>query len=140
MRSILLGGVIAPLAAPLIFLLGTLVVSIVHDGPAVGLHDWQAALALVAVFVLPVSYLATWVLGVPYIYWLRSTSRLTTMNVCVGAVIFGVVSAWTYQWFGKAGALQIGHLALGALLGVGLALCVAIAFCGVVGTPLGRAE
>lgn len=136
MRSILFGGVIAPLAAPIIFFLGVLLVSTLHDGPVAGLHDWQAALLAAVVFVLPASYLVTWILGVPYIFWLRSRSRLTTLNVCVGAVIFGVIGAWGYQWIGKAESLQMGSLALGALLGAGLALSVAITFCAVKGIPL----
>lgn len=133
MRSILLGGLIAPLAAPVIFFLGTSLISVFRDGPVVGLHDWQAGLLLVMVFVLPVSYLATWVLGVPYIFWLRSRSRLTATHVCAGAVVFGVISAWVYQCIGKVGPLQMEHLAWGALFGAGLALCVAMAFCLVTG-------
>ncbi len=135
MRSILLGGLIAPLAAPLIFFLGTLATSVAHDGAAVGLHDWQAALIAAAVFVLPVSYLVTWIVGVPFILWLKARARLTTVSVCVGAIILGAISAWVYQWIGKAVPLQAEHLAIGGLLGAGLAFCVAIAFCAVVGTP-----
>jgi len=131
MRPILLGGVIAPLAAPVVFFLGLLLISTFHDGAVVGLQDWQALLLAATVFVLPVSYLATWIFGVPYIAWLQSRARLTTLNVCVGAVMFGVISAWVYQWIGKAEPLQMSSLAFGALLGAGLALPVAVAFCAV---------
>jgi len=133
MRSILLGGVIAPLAAPVAFFLGMSLISVFRDGPVAGLHDWQAGLLAVMVFVLPASYLATWVFGVPYIFWLRSRSRLTATHVCMGAVIFGIISAWVYQYIGKVGPLQVEHLARSALFGAGLALCVAIAFCVVTG-------
>ena len=138
MRSIFVGCLIAPLTAPLFFFLGIIVISVIHDGAAVGLHDWQAGVAAAAVFVLPVSYLATWIFGVPFFFWLRARARLTTKNVCFGAVTFGVISTWIFQWIGKAEPLQVEGLALGGLLGAGLALCVAIAFCGIIGTPLRR--
>jgi len=134
MRSILLSGIIAPLAAPALFFLSILLIGVFHDGPAAGLRDWNVALLLAMVFVLPVSYLATWAFGVPYIFWLRSRSRLTTLNVCSGALVLGVASAWAYQWIGKAESLQMPQLAFGAALGAGLALCVAITFCVLAGT------
>jgi hypothetical protein len=135
MRSILLGGLIAPLAAPLIFLLGTLAVSVIHDGTTVGLHDWQAALAAVTVFVLPVSYVATWILGVPFIFWLRSSSHLTRMNICLGAVGVGVIAMLILQLMANVGPLNLEKVAFGALISAGLALCVALTFCWVVRVP-----
>jgi hypothetical protein len=140
MRSILIDGVIAPLAAPLTFLLGMALVGVSRDGLAVGLHDWPAGLALVTMFVLPVSYIATWILGVPFILWLRARSRLTAVNVCGSAIILGVASAWVFQWFANVGPLRFEHLTFGALLGASLALCVAITFCAVVRTPLRKAN
>lgn len=135
MRSIWLGGTVAPLAAPLIFLLGTLAVSVIHDGTTVGLHDWQAALAAATVFVLPVSYLATWILGVPFIFWLRSSSHLTKVNICLGAVGVGVIAMLILHLMAKIEPLHLEKVAFGALISAGLALCVALTFCWVVKVP-----
>jgi hypothetical protein len=130
-----LGGLIAPLAAPLALFCVVLIVSLVKEGPAAGMHDWAQGLSLVTLFTLPVSYLATWVLGLPYILWLRSSVRLSKWNVCLGAVGIGVVSAFIWQFFFKVGALLVEQMAFGALLSAGLALCVAWTFCWIVGVP-----
>ncbi|WP_140654330.1 hypothetical protein [Rhodanobacter glycinis] len=135
MRSFWFGCLIAPLAASLIFLLGTLAVSVIHDGTTVGLHDWQAALAAVTVFVLPMSYLATWILGVPFILWLRSSSHLTRMNICLGAVGVGVIAMLMLQLMAKVGPLHLQQVAFGALVSAGLALCVALTFCWIAKVP-----
>ena len=136
MRSIILGGLVAPFAAPVLFFLGLMLASVIHDGLAIGLQDWQAGALAALVLILPVSYLATWLFGIPYIIWLRSRSRLTATYVCAGAIFFGVVSARVCQWIGSADASRVSNLALGVLLGSGLALCVALAFCAIAGTSI----
>lgn len=136
MRPIWIGGLLAPLAAPLAFFFVMIALSVVKDGVAIGIHDWQAGILFVMVFILPASYLAMWVFGIPYIYWLRSIWRLSILNVSTGALLFGVIAAWVFQWIGKADPLDMVALGHGALFGAPLSLCVALAFCWIVRVPM----
>ncbi len=135
MRSIWMGGLIAPLVAPLIFFFAIMVMAISKDGWGAGMHDWAQGLGLVAIITLPISYLATWCFGVPYIYWLRSISRLSRYNVCFGSLIIGVLSAWAFQLIIKVGRLDALALLLGAIIGMALSLAVALVFCWVARIP-----
>lgn len=126
------GGLIAPLAAPIVFFCVVLVIAIFKNGLAAGMHDWKQGLGLITLFTLPVSYLATWILGFPYIHWLRATSRFSKGNVIIGAMGIGVISAWTFQLIGSAGTISVPRLALGAVIGAALSFCVAVTFCWIV--------
>jgi hypothetical protein len=132
------GGLLAPLVAPLAFFCVMMVLSVVRDGAALGLHNWQAGILFVTVFILPVSYVAMWVVGIPYIYWLRSICHLSILNVSMGALVFGVIAAWIFQWIGKANPLDMVALGHGALFGAPLSLSVALAFCWIVGVPVSK--
>ncbi|TPG05347.1 hypothetical protein EAH88_15345 [Rhodanobacter glycinis] len=81
------------------------------------------------------SYLATWILGVPFILWLRSSSHLTRMNICLGAVGVGVIAMLMLQLMAKVGPLHLQQVAFGALVSAGLALCVALTFCWIAKVP-----
>lgn len=135
MRSIWLGGIVAPLAAPLAFFFVGLIFSITKDGWSIGVQNWPAALLFIAIFTLPVSYLATWILGMPLIYWLRSSSRLSRWSICLGAVGIGIVVLLIGGLFSKYRPLHFEQIALGALISAGLALCVALTFCWIVRVP-----
>lgn len=135
MRSIWLGGLIAPLAAPLAFFCVVLIMSILGERVSEGAHLWLPALGLVTVFTLPVSYLATWILGMPFIFWLRSSSRLTRWNICLGATGIGVIAVLILQSMAKNGPPHLEQVAFGALVSAGLALCVALTFCWIVKVP-----
>ena len=135
MRSFWIGSLVAPLAAPLALFCVVLVISVANDGLVVGLHDWTQGLGLTVLFTLPVSYLATWVLGLPYICWLRSSSHLSKWNVCLGAIGIGVTSTLAWELIAKVGPLRLEQMVFGALISAGLSLCVALAFCWVVRVP-----
>jgi hypothetical protein len=136
MRPLWIGGLIAPLAAPVAFDLALLLLSVAKDGWMLGTHDWAAGVLAALVFVLPVSYLTTWLLGMPYIYWLQRKSRLSWLHVCMGAVCSGVISMLVFQTIAKSGPLTMATLTIGALLGAVLAVCVALAFCWLVRVPM----
>ena len=135
MRSLWLGGIIAPLAAPLAFFLVMLIISIGGNRASEDVHLWLPALGLITVFTLPVSYLATWILGMPFIYWLRSSSRLTIWNICLGAVGIAVIGTLIWELAVKYRPLHLEQVAFGALVSAGLALCVALTFCWIVKVP-----
>ncbi|MEO7067918.1 MAG: hypothetical protein ABI114_13470 [Rhodanobacter sp.] len=123
------------MAAPLAFFCAVLVIGVAKDGPVAGLHDWAQGLGLIVLFILPASYLATWVLGLPYICWLRSSSHLSKWNVCLGAVVIGVTSTLVWELIANVGPLRPEQMAFGALISSGLSLCVALAFCWIVRVP-----
>lgn len=133
MRPLWIGGVVAPLVAPLAFFLAVLLWSVTKGGVKVGAQGWKAGVASALIFVLPMSYLATWLLGMPYLYWLQRKSRLSMLRVCTVAVVFGVLATWVFQFIGRIGALSPVLLLHGAVIGGALALCVALPLCWIVG-------
>ncbi|MEO5831032.1 MAG: hypothetical protein ABIQ36_10750 [Rhodanobacter sp.] len=135
MRSIWLGGAIAPLAAPLAFFCGILILSITKDGLSAGVEHWAAALGLITVFTLPVSYLVTWILGMPLIYWLRSSSHLSKWNICLGAVGIGIIVPLIGGLISTYRHLYSGQMVSATLISAGLALCVALTFCWIARVP-----
>jgi len=136
MRPMWLGGLIAPLAAPIAFALILLLFGVTKDGWGLGTHDWQAGVVTAVIFVLPVSYLTTWLLGMPYIYWLRRKLQLSILRVSIGAACSGVIGMWVFQEIGKNGALNVSALIYGALMGAVLAISVALTFCWIVRVPV----
>ena len=136
MRSIPVACLIAPLAAPVAFFLALLMMSVAKDGWVVGTQDWQVGMLSAAIFVLPVSYLATWLLGMPYIYWLRRRLSLSTPRVCAGAICCGVFGMWLFQEIDRGGSLDLATFLYGAALGAALAVCVATMLCWMARIPL----
>ncbi len=136
MRSIWIGGLIAPLAAPIAFNVFVFALSVAKDGWVIGTHDWPAGIAAALVFVLPVSYLVTWLLGMPYIYWLQRNFRLSIPTVCTGAACCGAIGTWLIQKLGKNSTLNVETFALGTLFGAILAVCVALTFCWLARVPM----
>jgi hypothetical protein len=90
-RPILLGVLVAPLGAPVAFLLYTLASTLVHEGPA-GLKDWPLAVVIYFSFGLLIAYGAMFALGLPYVTWLRRSGRLSWLTVCTGAIAAGAVA------------------------------------------------
>lgn len=136
MRSIWIGGLIAPLAAPIAFNFFVLALSVAKDGWVIGTHDWPAGLAAAFIFVLPVSYLTTWLLGMPYIYWLQRKFRLSIPSVCAWAACCGAIGTWVVQKIGKSSALNMETFAQGGLFGAALAVSVALTFCWLARVPM----
>ncbi len=133
MRPLWVGGLIAPLAAPVAFFLVLLVLSVTRSGWAPGTQDWEAGVMAAVAFVLPVSYFATWLLGMPCLYWLQRKSQLSTFRVCTLAILFGMIAMWAFQLIGANGQLDLAHVFYGGLIGAALAVCVALLLCWVVG-------
>jgi hypothetical protein len=133
MRPLWLGGIIAPVFAPLMFFLVVLLWSVATGGVAAGLHDWQAGVSSAVIFVLPMSYLATWLIGMPYLYWLQRKSQLYTLRVCAVAIASGVITTWVFQFIGRVAPLNWIVLSYGALIGGALAVCVALPICWIIG-------
>lgn len=136
MRPLWVGGLIAPLAALVVFFLALLLLSVSKNGWVLGTHDWEAGVMSAFVFVLPMSYLATWLLGMPYIYLLRRKSQLSTLRVCTAAILFGVIAMWVFQLIGKNGLLTWVYLIHGALIGASFALRVALCICWINEIPM----
>ena len=128
-KRIILGVVIAPLAAPITYYIGVLIFS---DGKVQSINDFFGGLMLISVFALPVSYIASIVLGLPAVYFLKKYNYLCLPNLVLTALglgtlvllLFALVSAGTNSnveilnfesfWF--------------ILSGGGMAASVAIAF------------
>jgi hypothetical protein len=133
MRPLWVGGLIAPLFAPVVFFLAVMLWSGATNGVPLGTHSREAGVASAVIFVLPMSYLATWLLGLPCLYWLQRKSQLSTLRVCTMAIVFGVIATWILQFIGRIGPLNGTLLLHGALIGGCLALCVGLPLCWIVG-------
>lgn len=136
MRSIFAACLIAPLAAPIAFVFYVILASVSEDGWTIGTQDWQAAAVASGLFVLPVSYLATWILGFPYIYWLRRKLSLSLVPVCAGAICCGIVTMWVLQNIAGNALLNLATFARGSLIGSLFAICVALVFCWIARVPV----
>lgn len=136
MRPLWWAALLAPLAAPLAAFLFVYVAVVFQGGWSAAMRDWMIGVAFVTAFILPASCLALWVLGLPYIYWLRATSRLTAWNVCLGAVGVGAAGASVWGWISRAdGNAPLHRTIFGFLIIAGLGLCVALAFCWIARVP-----
>ena len=114
----------APLTAPVLYYLGVLVFS---STPIEGMKDIIIGFLFVFVFAAPVSYVASLILGIPFVLWLRSKGRLNFWSCSLGGIPLGAVAfvlflvsvsgmpiltevkLWEVAWFlGAGGALGFG--------------------------------
>jgi hypothetical protein len=94
--SIWKAALIAPLGVPLSITFSIVWESVAHLGLS-GLRDVSIAILFVFLFGLPISYGIMLLLGLPYLFWLRSRGWLTWMFVCIGAVVLGA-AMWAGYW------------------------------------------
>jgi hypothetical protein len=137
-RPIWLATLIAPWAAPIGLALWATATGLVQQGSA-GLKDWPS-LFLFLFFVLPASYAATCLFGLPYVLWLRARKALNTVYVCMGAGAAGVITAFAYPLVMGSGWAPN---PITMLLSIGLGLLSGLSFCFVAGItfrPSGRAK
>jgi len=89
-------ALIAPLGVPLSITFAAAWESISNFGLS-ELRDLPAAMLLVFLFGLPISYGAMLLFGLPYLLWLRSKGWLTWVFVCMGAAVLGA-AIWAGYW------------------------------------------
>ena len=134
MRPLWLGALLAPLAAPLLCAVVLEAAStVMQHGPTQ--NEWSVTVALVTEFVAPVSYLATWILGVPLVFLLRKREKFDGLRVCLLALSIGVLSSLIYQQMLAVGKPGLAAMILALLLGAALASSVAISFCWICAIP-----
>lgn len=96
-RPLWLAVVASPWAAPIAFSL----YFACHDllrFQTLALRNWSEVISSALLLMLPVSYIATCLLGLPYVLWLRARQALSVPSVCAGAAIAGLVAAFIYAW------------------------------------------
>ena len=120
------GVLLAPLAAPICFLLVGFCYVLATQGLR-GLGDWPAGIAFALVFGLPLSYAAMLILGLPFVLWLRSIQQLKAIFVCIGSVLAGAISMPTF--IAILGNNPSQPIVRNCLIGAGLGLASGIAFC-----------
>lgn len=83
--------------------------------------------AIVSLYSVPISLIASMVLGLPFVLWLRRRGRLDAIHVCLGALAIGAMTMAIFiQILGSSFAFP-GMSEL--LIGAGLGLGAGIAFC-----------
>ena len=88
-RPLWLGLLFAPLAAPVLYYIGVLVFS---STPIESAKDVFTGFLFVLVFAAPVSYVASLLLGVPFVMLLRFKGRLNFWWCSLGGVLLGIVA------------------------------------------------
>jgi hypothetical protein len=130
-RPLWLGGLIAPLAAPLALIL-VLTASTAFDNHSPGLINWPMNLVILLVG-SPISYMATWIIGMPCVLWLRHSGRLSAFNLCAISIVLGGVMFGGMQWFSSAQMPVPPTLFYDLAVGAAFGLVVGVAFCLVAG-------
>ena len=132
-RPFWLGALIAPLACPLVMFVCMTSWLAITEGTH-GLKDWRVGLVAVAVFVMPQSYAGMWLLGMPYLLWLRRVGRLSTLNIGLGSAATGSATSVCFFSFVSKPEL-FGALLLMVWIGVGavFGLLAGMVFCWVIG-------
>lgn len=89
------------------------------------------SLSLGPIFLIggPVSLLATWLLGLPFVFYMRRRKSLSVMAVCLGGVVIGAIFFVTLLWFVSLPSQSTAHVFGQSLVGGILGLLVALAFC-----------
>jgi hypothetical protein len=102
---------------------------------------WQAASSLFdgsdislspgSIFLVgtPLSLLATWLLGLPFVLYMRWRKSLNVMAVCGGGVVIGAIFFVTLLWLVSLPSQSTAHMFGQCLVGGILGLTVALAFC-----------
>jgi hypothetical protein len=131
-RPLWLGGLIAPLAGPLLIFIWMVSGLAIKEGTH-RLEDWGLGLVAVAVFVMPLSYAGMWLLGMPYVLWLRRVGRLSALNICIGSVVTGSATFVCFSFVSKPELFGASALLVWIGVGAAFGLLTGIAFCWVIG-------
>ena len=139
-RSLWVAILVAPLAAPVAYTLWELVVALFMGGAKD--HDLLLVMASVLMvsfaLVTLASYIAALLFALPLVLWLRSRGALTTLYVCVGSAVAGLITGAAFPailGFGRRWVFQFS--AYGVFLGLlsGVSLCFVA---GITTRPSGR--
>jgi len=135
-RPIWFAVLVTPWAIPIAIVLWSIFAVLFTEGVS-GLKDWPVLFAFL-VFILPVTYVAMLIIGLPYVLWLRGRGALTFPLVCIGAVLAAIVVVPVFGWLTgphipPSGASILLSSALGLLSG--LVFCIAA---GITIRPSGR--
>jgi hypothetical protein len=87
------------------------------------------SLGLIFLIGAPISLLATWLLGLPFVLYMRRRKFLNVMAVCVGGVVIGAIFFVTLLWLVSLPSHSTAHVFGQSLVGGILGLLVALAFC-----------
>ena len=125
----------APLAFALWYAYGPF--SPIGPNPPIYWGSFATTLPVALIFVLPASYIATFLFGLPWVLWLRQRETLTWLHVCVGAALAGIVTAILYGAVASTSSWQPLVLLLGFFFGIlsGISYCLVA---GITIRPSGR--
>ena len=126
-RPLWVGGLVAPLTAPSLLCLGSFAWLAIAAGLG-GFGDWYVGLLGVMAVGLPLSYAGMWLLGMPFVLYLRRTGRLSALNVCISAMLAGSITFVCVQRLSHAdwsAWTSIGGIVVGSIFGLptGLVFC-----------------
>ena len=137
LRPLWLGGLIAPWAGPLLLFIWMVSWLQIREGTH-RLEDWGLGFLAIAVFGMPPSYAGMWLLGMPYVFWLRRVGRLSALNVCIGSVVTGSTTFACFSLISKPELMSTSALLVWIGAGAAFGLPAGMAFCWVTG--IGRRD
>lgn len=133
-RSIFIGAAFAPFSAPSIVSLWMVGKLIIFEGKF-ALSDIGSYLSLIFLVGSPMAVVVTWCLGLPFVFVLRSRRALTSISVCLGALLLGALTLPVFLFFIDALPPSVGRCVALAGLGGCLGVIVGFVFCVVVRIP-----
>lgn len=129
--SILKAMLFAPLVVPVAISISIILEALSRSGIS-SIREVPSVLLGTSMVAILISYLVMFVIGGPYIFWLRSKGWLNWRSVCAGAAVIGAI-VWAGYW--QLG-LRPPPLANSALVGASVGLLVGVSFCLVACIPL----
>lgn len=135
-QRIILSFIIAPLAAPFVFLLCGIVVSILEGSPLTTtsepIEELLLGLAGVSIIVLPVSYIAMLALGIPTILTLQKYGKLSLLWLVIVAALEGIIAISLFFGFFSSFSLSSlfgdNVILMRTIIGAAMAIGVAVTF------------
>lgn len=128
-KRIILGVLIAPLAAPITYWIGVIIFSI---SKVQSFNDLIGSLLLISAFALPVSYIASILLGLPAVFLLKKHNYLSLPNLVLTALVLGTLVLLLFAAISAGTNSNVEILNLESLwfilAGGGMAASVAILF------------
>ncbi|MES9856164.1 MAG: hypothetical protein ABW166_06130 [Sedimenticola sp.] len=123
--SLLKALVIAPITAPIIYYIGTAVVIIMSPETT---SSFLSAFAFVMFFGIPVSYIATVIIGVPVYKFLDMKGALSKTNLVLCGSVLGAVVLVLFFSSMSFGGMEIKEILFIAVIGAALGASVAFSF------------
>ncbi|WP_144897619.1 hypothetical protein [Luteimonas cucumeris] len=123
-RSLWIGVLFASLVVPIILIF----IALISQARAPSLNNLLIGIGGIFVIATPISFLATTLLGLPFVLLLRALKILNWAYVCIGASFIGVLIDLLLVWLVSGELTKLSQGLLAACIGFvsGIAFCLGV--------------